>query len=223
MLRKLYRYLQHPIDLIQIENDGIPVKTWPMELFKQENKAGIKSEMNSIALKIEKNIAYEFFSTSPEFTIIFGIKFTSSFNGISTSQDFIRKLYSSTISITKSGSCSTVSAIRHINNDLFNGMLFKNKVSHVTLGVVNHWKSESLEICKSGNKIYANNDNLESILKDHPNLLSSEKNYIGIEFEYYGSKNTPQYWLTIQVSDLNNERHVLNKKKLLKLMDILLK
>lgn len=219
MLRKLSKYLQNPIDLIQIENDGIPVKTWPIELFKQKNKADIKSEMNSIALKIEENIAYEFFSNSTECNVIFGLKFTSSFNGVSTSQDFIKLLYSSTMASIKSGLFSTASAISNINNEMFNGMLFKNEVSHITLGVVNHWRSESLEICKSGNKIYANNDSLESILKAHPNLLSSEKNYLGIEFEYFASKNTPQYWLTLQVSDLNNGRNVLNKKKLLKLMD----
>lgn len=223
MLRKLSIYLQNPIDLIQIENDGIPVKTWPIEFFKQKNKAGIKSEMNSIALKIEKNIAYEFFSNSTECNVIFGLKFTSPFNGVSSSQDFIKNLYSSTMALTRSGSFSTTSVINNINKEMFNGMLFKNEASHVTLGVVNHWKSESLEICKSGEKIYANNESLESALNAHPHLLSSEKKYLGIEFEYFASKNTPQYWLTMQVSDLNNGRHVLNKKKLLKLMDVSLK
>ena len=223
MLTKLSRYLQNPIHVIQIENDGIPVKTWPIQLFKQRNKVDIKSEMNSIALEIDNNIAYEFFSNSAECNVIFGLKFTSSFNGISTSQDFIEKLYRGTMDLMKLGSFSMASAISHLNGEMFKGMLFKDEVSHVTLGVVNHWRSKSLEICKSGKKIYVDNDSLDRALKIYPNLLSSEKNYLGIEFEYFASKNTPQYWLTIQVSDLNNGKNILNKKKLLKLIDASLK
>ncbi|MBU0974245.1 hypothetical protein KKD03_00905 [Patescibacteria group bacterium] len=220
MLQNTLKYLKDPIDLVQIENDGIPLKTWDVNIFLQEAEGNIEKEMNIIARDIDSKIAYEFFSNSTNCNIILGIKFISAYTNIVNSQCFIKKMYELTSQLLNKNQFFIEAVINYLNKNMFQEEMFKENPSHITLGVVNHWKDNCLEIQKVGEKVILNDDKLNKILQKCPSIVSSKKNYLGLEFEYFATKKTPQYWLTIQVSDLIDDKHILNKEKLLSLINV---
>jgi len=179
-----------------------------LEFDEQQIKGFLRGNPEIVAIEL-------FYKTLDGFDFYIGIQHGNKLKKVATPIEFI---YQYILSLKRLQDLSLPSVIRSLGESL-NGdprAFFSEQPASAALGVVDYWMTFGpSEIWKQG-EAEVTEQHVRQKLSAHPDLLSNDKNYVGLEVVF----NTPTlHWLSFQVSDAYEGKYVLNIPKIYTLMN----
>ncbi len=178
-----------------------------------------EARVNEFLGKRPEIVAVElFYKTKDGHDFYFGIQHSPQLKNARDPHEFLL-LYLSVIQ--EFGNTSFPAVVRALGKSLHaqTGTFFSGQPNSTVLGVVDWWMTFGpCEIWKPGDSAITG-EHVRQQLAKHPKLLSNEKNYTGLEFEF---ASPTAHWLSFQVSEKITGGYTLDVKKVVSLFNTLL-
>jgi len=197
---------------IQMAVDRHWENAWKIDISRFEYS---EDEINGFLQQNPTVVAAElFYKTRDGDDVYLGIQYDRHLKNASTPGDFLRR-YLSALKNLRDRSFPSVIAVlgESLNNDA--STFCSVPPASVVMGVVDWWMT--FGPCKIWNRRESEvtEPYVRNRLSTRPKIISNEKNYAGLEFEF---DSVTTHWLSFQVSDKKDGVYILNMSKVLALL-----